>query len=679
MIPTNQFQLQFNHQAIAQKFVILEAKRDSGNYYHSLIPDFALQIGHALAVAYDWGNCCYILYDRTKTDRDLIKSVLEKEEGDVRIQEISSVILEQNCAHLLAQLLCNAMPALGADGRMYHNLTGKFYYHDPAWQRGRPGALRYFWTLRIEIIWDKCIKLSVVTFRAAERSPKNQGEPQYLFDTQSYSLRRLVRQDPDRNTPRFVIGSWERSRKNTVPFLEFNSLEEFQRCKVGVLQKFLEDVGQVLSPYLTMTIQYLEETTHIGTSTTGNQIENMLPRLREAPVYVEDTVQDDSSRALISSLRRELKIYGGIPLLEGKPESGDTLFRVVHNKDFYEDCPEQDPYQEAPDYCAVQHITVEDFRLDEKTYDAARDKMDPPLRKVLQELAIKRDVRHGKMTCFDWPQLGYVLPVNFVIIPDEYRGKDAILHYRRLQVLPDGTLKYSQWRDRPFWEDTEQEKIAAAFQNQKGKIDNSVEGVIYQDPDDIQIIRKTERYTLPDMTKLQNLLSQTRDTEWLDVAPLKEVVYSLIPDARPQEQEAITKIYQNLSECPLRATRKQLRACLNLRTAVGREVNKKIFDRTEVLIGSGLKQKNTMEQLLGGTLYIRLFDKANVQYYYSGYRGNSLQSSLKRACRIRKVSSTGGMPDFGKYLSLMEVDFVRASGWTVLPFPFKYLREWKPE
>ena len=153
--------------------------------------------------------------------------------------------------------------------------------------------------------------------------------------------------------------------------------------------------------------------------------------------------------------------------------------------------------------------------------------------------------------CFDWPQLGYVLPVNFVIIPDEYRGKDAILHYRRLQVLPDGTLKYSQWRDRPFWEDTEQEKIAAAFQNQKGKIDNSVEGVIYQDPDDIQIIRKTERYTLPDMTKLQNLLSQTRDTEWLDVAPLKEVVYSLIPDARPQEQEAITKIYQNLSECPL--------------------------------------------------------------------------------------------------------------------------------
>ena len=173
-------------------------------------------------------------------------------------------------------------------------------------------------------------------------------------------------------------------------------MEEFQRCKVGVLQKFLEDVGQVLSPYLTMAIQYLEETTHIGTSTTGNQIENMLPRLREAPVYVEDTVQDDSSRALISSLRRELKIYGGIPLLEGKPESGDTLFRVVHNKDFYEDCSEQDPYQEAPDYCAVQHITVEDFRLDEKTYDAARDKMDPPLRKVLQELAIKRDVRHGK-------------------------------------------------------------------------------------------------------------------------------------------------------------------------------------------------------------------------------------------------------------------------------------------
>lgn len=56
MIPTNQFRLRFDHAAIAQRFLILEAERDSGDYRRSLVPDLALQVGRALAVAYDWGE-----------------------------------------------------------------------------------------------------------------------------------------------------------------------------------------------------------------------------------------------------------------------------------------------------------------------------------------------------------------------------------------------------------------------------------------------------------------------------------------------------------------------------------------------------------------------------------------------------------------------------------------------
>ena len=52
MIPTNQLQITFDHEAIANDFVILEAKRDSGDYRNSLVPDLALQVGCALAVVY---------------------------------------------------------------------------------------------------------------------------------------------------------------------------------------------------------------------------------------------------------------------------------------------------------------------------------------------------------------------------------------------------------------------------------------------------------------------------------------------------------------------------------------------------------------------------------------------------------------------------------------------------
>ena len=123
---------------------------------------------------------------------------------------------------------------------------------------------------------------------------------------------------------------------------------------------------------------------------------------------------------------------------------------------------------------------------------------------------------------------------------------------------------------------------------------------------------------------------------------------------------------------------KEIRKCLKLRSSIGRRVNEQIFDQTGMLIGNELKRRKNLEALMGGTLGICLFSQNGVQYYYGGYRAQSLFYSLARACRIRKVTATGGAPHFEKYLPLLEVDFVRASAWTVLPFPFKYLREWRP-
>ena len=85
-----------------------------------------------------------------------------------------------------------------------------------------------------------------------------------------------------------------------------------------------------------------------------------------------------------------------------------------------------------------------------------------------------------------------------------------------------------------------------------------------------------------------------------------------------------------------------------------------------------------MEELMGGTLGIRMVAQEGALYYYGGRLPKSVQHSLPHACRIRKVTSTGGIPHFEKYLPLLEVEFVRAGAWTVLPFPFKYLREWNP-
>ena len=675
MIPTNQLQITFDRAAIEKKFVILEAKRDNGDYQHSLIPDLALQTGRALAVVYESGARCYILYARQNLDYKNLKKVLESESDDICLREIPSTELKD---HLLAQLLCNAMPALGADGRMYHNLTGKLYYQHAVWRQGRGEVPRSFWTLRIQLTWDRCVKLSVVTFCQAERKRGAPAEAQYLFDTKSGFLRRLMQEDPDRTSPRFVIGSLDPAHKHTVSFLEFGSWEDFQRSRVGVLHRFLQDVKELLAPYLTLHVLSLPEDLRLGDKELDPRLESIKARLREVPLYLEDTVGDPSSAALADRLRRELEQYSGITLQEGTPKPGQALFRIVHNKETYADCPERDPYPKAPRHCAVQHLTVEDFQLSGLDRTGAKPKEDAPLRKVLQEMAVKLDILHGQITCYDWAALGYEAAVNFVIPDEKVEGKNKLLYYRRLQVFPDGRLQFSRWQDQMLWEDAEQEKIAAAFHNKFGKRDFYVEGIVYESPDDIHIIRQTDRYTLPQMEKLSDLLASTRDDEWLDVAPLLSVVQSLVPDAEDKNRWNLEILCSDLAELAPQALRRQLRACLKLRTALGKYVNKEIYARTGVRIGSGIKGKEVLEELMGGALGIRQFAQGNAQYYYGGRLPKSLQHSLSHACHLRKVTSTGGTPHFEKYLPLLEVEFVRTGAWTVLPFPFKYLREWKP-
>ena len=90
MIHTNQMEIDFEFEAIAKDFSIFEARRDQGNYWKSRVPDVALQECKALAVVYERGPSCYILYHRASVEQHSLKQVLECCEDNVRVQEISA-------------------------------------------------------------------------------------------------------------------------------------------------------------------------------------------------------------------------------------------------------------------------------------------------------------------------------------------------------------------------------------------------------------------------------------------------------------------------------------------------------------------------------------------------------------------------------------------------------------
>lgn len=675
MIDTNQVRISFNHGAIMRDFVIFEVRRDNGDYRHSKVPDAALQECRALSVAYDWGNTCYILYRRAEAEKSALKQMLERCDSDVQVREILPDQLAEKQSCRLAQLLCNAIPSLGVGNRIYHNITGKLYYLQRGWAYRRKGELVSFWALQISFTWDCCIKLAVSTFTNKRFKPNAENKPQYLLDEAGFIPRRALRKERENTEDRFVIASLSQDHKNTVPFLEFGSFEEYQSSKVGLLQAFLRDVKTLLTPYLSIELTALDETAHKGTKSTDS-MPSIRQRLGLHPLYLEDTVQNEQSAGLSAMLRWELEQYSGIALLEGAPSEDAALIRMIHSKDYYESNDEPDVYAGAPKNCVVQHVTVEDFRLNGLNQRKTREKEDPALRKVIQELAIKLDVSQRQIKCYDWPALGFSGPVTFVTASQDFRKDNRPISYRRLRVMPDGGLRFDAWEQKILWTDLEQEQIALAFETEKGWFDCQVKGVVYEDVSNIHIIRNTERYTLPDMEELERKLKATREQEKLSIYSIAEAIQGELDHFDGAERERCQQVLDKMKECGAQVSRKELKAILNLRTKLGAKLNKLILEETGILIGTELKRKGNRDKVFGGMLDIRHFCEDGVQYYYSGYRGKSLNRSLPYACRIRKVTSTGETLHFERYLPLLEVDFVRTNGWTVIPFPFKYLREW---
>lgn len=90
------------------------------------------------------------------------------------------------------------------------------------------------------------------------------------------------------------------------------------------------------------------------------------------------------------------------------------------------------------------------------------------------------------------------------------------------------------------------------------------------------------------------------------------------------------------------------------------------------------KRAESMDTLFDSHLNIKYFnDSYGSAYYFVGERRADIQSSFKNACHLRKVVAVEGSKlILDEILQTMNVDFVKTGQSTVIPFPFKYIREY---
>ena len=103
-----------------------------------------------------------------------------------------------------------------------------------------------------------------------------------------------------------------------------------------------------------------------------------------------------------------------------------------------------------------------------------------------------------------------------------------------------------------------------------------------------------------------------------------------------------------------------------------------IFDLSNELTkgNTKLRGKEKREELLSSCLDIKYYSDGGDYYYFVGTIGAGMRTNVENAVNVRKISPyENSVIFFDKLLPLMNVTFVHNGQLTVVPFPFKYLRE----
>lgn len=188
------------------------------------------------------------------------------------------------------------------------------------------------------------------------------------------------------------------------------------------------------------------------------------------------------------------------------------------------------------------------------------------------------------------------------------------------------------------------------------------------------------------ITKIEAIINEV-DTELPENKrngnDLAALIQEFITDFFKKDSDTIVVFIDELrrlgsSELNKNSFRKLLNDKLGKNTNVASELRQYLLTQHQIRL-SFPKQKESLEDLFDAALNIRYFGETEREaYYFVGGRRESVQFSFKDACHLRRIVAVNDSKlIFRQLLPTMDVDFVRTGQSTVIPFPFKYIREYK--
>lgn len=692
---TNKVCVQFDYEKIESDFDIFVVRKESKDFYKTNILDIPSVSYKALAVQYSFGANAFVLFQKGTVDELTFRMDLQEEFKDVTVQRVNAGDKERREKYYfydryLAQLLINSVRTPRSEEFTYHNLTGKLYYLDNAWKKKTADKKKtgMFYALKAELTSGMFLNFSVQTFTLRQNGD-------FVFDDKTGMLRKRLKSD--RNADFYAQKSYG-DKHNTVPFLDFKTLAGFERSKLGVMRRFLNDVQKKLGEYMKLTLQLQTDVnTYDIPKSRSNAVKcDILGKLiNQRGVCIVDEVNTDESIALAKRLTDELKQFYGISAIGGSFQKDAYNICIIHEKSYYEEHKITDPHKGSSDGMIVQHVTVEQKISGEKSNAAT-----PFVNKILQELVMKNDVIHNRVTIFDWKNLSYQKAWNFVIrdkIKQEYDenrkphinfvGESVYdcYNYCMVTILPDGEMCFINFSDNQTELTQVQKNVIRNYERlhmENRKHENEVEGLVFSSPDNIHGIIRTPMSTLPDIDNLWNGLNETLPNAQIKISVLSDALLSF-KEYYPEYTGYAEYMEQEFSDYGDVIKKSDIRRIMDYSHHKKAAIswNRFLYKNFGILIMPEIKNQDfENEYLLENILDIKYYmtacnDKAEF-WYFAGTKRAQLQTSVHNACAVRKVIADG-TNEFECLLPLMAVDFVRNNQHTVRPFPFKYLREYR--
>jgi len=592
-IRTNELEYFLDKKIISEKYDIFSLETSDKYIKHgSYILDASILCNDIKSIKFESGRKILILMNKSNENKKRIKELFKKiEDGDTFSIEEQDVEAVKD--YLLIQLLLNALGSYESEVLKYNNLTGHLYCFHPNWiKRGKEKQESIIWKipcLELSVTSDLRLDISVKTFTSERlrnkitfKKRKFEDYPKYIFAANN-TLRRRLKEDKETSfIQRQVDGV-----KSEITFLDIQNIEKFEQSKMGVLNYVIKSFNQKYAGISSLKFREKEVGQRLD-YTKSVQRENALrvkEKLASEKIRLVDIIGDEYSRIFCEKIKDLLKSKYDLDISIGKKVLNEDLnLLLIHNADYYEG--ENDPHDKKYEGIAVQHITFEDFA------DSSEFAIDT----VIHELIIKKDLQEKKISLFDWPKLGFTVPVSFGIETEI----NEIERFFFMKVNPNGSFEIKE-QVLSLFEMNEYSELVGIFENAEEKSE-VIKGLIRLDNGNINVIKDTGLFTIPEVELIEKHL---------------------------------------------------------------REGDNK------------LRGKERREELLSSCLDIKTYEENGNLFYFVGIIGEGMRQNIQRGTIIRKIDGYNGAPiEFNEILPMMNVSFVKNGQLTVMPFPFKYLREY---